>query len=450
MKQKSNNTMLEKNKIPDTEPNIRVGIILPEDKFTEITINIPKNFPFVASSEHGEQISHAKELTFSLSNGTILLNSTISGNIWLLKTNQANDIHPKSGFVVKNVIAGRGFHWQKQIDVFLPGNIEITQHNGHLILINELPLEQYLMCVATSEMGAKCPKALIEAQTIVARSWMLANVEQKHINLGMDVCNDDCCQRYQGSGNLTQHSISGALETSGEVLIYQAKICDARYSKSCGGIMESFATIWDGKELDYLQNLPDISSEKADLYPKISDQKSAIAWIDDNPEAYCSPDTVKEETLSQYLGNVDEDGKYYRWQIEYSQDELCQLLNDRLSINAGYISELKPISRGGSGRIIDLQIKYEDTDGQVASITVNRDVAIRQALHKGFLYSSCIYFEYKKNKQNKITTFIIHGAGWGHGVGLCQIGALGMSLNDYSSAQIVAHYYPGSRLVRIY
>jgi SpoIID/LytB domain protein len=279
---------------------------------------------------------------------------------------------------------------------------------------------------------------------------MLANVEQKHIDMGMDVCNDDCCQRYQGSGNLTPHSISGALETSGQVLIYQDKICDARYSKSCGGIMESFSTIWGGRELDYLQNLPDRTNVQAEAVSPISDEKSARAWIDDNPEAFCSPESVKEETLSEYLGNVDEDGKYYRWQIAYSQEELCQLLNDRLNINAGYVSELKALSRGGSGRIIDLQIEYENKNGQKDSIKVHRDVAIRQALHKGFLYSSCIYFEYKKDAQDRIINIVIHGSGWGHGVGLCQIGALGMSLKKYSSAQIVAHYYPGSRLVKIY
>ena len=442
--------MLEKNTIPKAEPNIRVGIILPEDGYNEIIIDIPKNMPYVATSEHGEQVSHTGKLTFTIADGTILVNSVLFGNTWLLKPGEKQEIRSKSGFKVKNVIAGRGFHWQKLIDVYLPGMIEITMINGYLVLINELSLEEYLMCVATSEMGARCPKSLIEAQTIVARSWMLANVEQKHVDMGMDVCNDDCCQRYQGTGNLTQHSIDGALTTHGQVLTYQDKICDARYSKSCGGIMESFVTIWDGQELPYLQNLPDRAGEDPLPAAVIHDEKSAIKWIDDQPIAFCSPETVPEESLPDYLGNVDEGGKYYRWQVTYSQQEFCDLLNQKLNLDASYISLLIPLSRGGSGRIVELQINYEKIDGQKAQIRLDRDVAIRQSLNEGFLYSSCIYFELIRDDRNVITQIIIHGAGWGHGVGLCQIGALGMSLNGYSSQEILIHYYPGSQMIKIY
>jgi len=442
--------MLDKNTIPKTEPNIRVGIILPEDSFSDIIIDIPKNMPYVAASEHGEQISHTGKLVFTIADGTIFLKSVLSGNTWLLKPGEKEEIHPKSGFKVKNVTAGRGFHWQKLIDVYLPGLIEITMINGYLVLINELSLEEYLMCVATSEMGARCPKSLIVAQTIVARSWMLANVEQKHVDMGMDVCNDDCCQRYQGTGNLTQHSIDGALTTHGQVLTYQDKICDARYSKSCGGIMESFVTIWGGQELPYLQNLPDRAGEDPLPAAVIHDEKSAIKWIDDQPIAFCNPETVPEESLPDYLGNVDEGGKYYRWQVTYSQQEFCDLLNQKLNLDASYISLLIPLSRGGSGRIVELQINYEKIDGQKAQIRLDRDVAIRQSLNEGFLYSSCIYFELIRDDRDVITQIIIHGAGWGHGVGLCQIGALGMSLNGYSSPEILTHYYPGSQMIKIY
>jgi len=306
------------------------------------------------------------------------------------------------------------------------------------------------MCVATSEMGASCPKSLIEAQTIVASSWILANVEQKHVDMGMDVCNDDCCQRYQGTGNLTQHSIDGALTTHGQVLTYQDEICDARYSKSCGGIMESFVTIWGGQELPYLQNMPDRAGENQLPSTVIHDEKSAINWIDDQPFAFCSPETVPEESLQDYLGSVDEGGKYYRWQVTYAQKEFCDLLSKKLNIDASYISGLNPLSRGGSGRIIELQIDYEKSDGQKGQISLDRDVVIRQSLSEEFLYSSCIYFELIRDARDVITHIIIHGAGWGHGVGLCQIGALGMSLKGYSSPEILAHYYPGSQFAKIY
>ena len=306
------------------------------------------------------------------------------------------------------------------------------------------------MCVATSEMGAKCPHSLLEAQTIVARSWMLANVEQKHIDLGMDVCNDDCCQRYQGSGNLTNHSIAAAIATRGQVLMQGDLVCDARYSKSCGGVMESFATIWAGPELPYLQNIPDRESENIEAIPVLQDEEKIREWIDSQPPAFCSPQTVAEESLADYLGNVDEEGKYYRWQVTYSQADLCKLLNSKLNLDAAYISGLQSLSRGGSGRIIELRIDYQKNNGRKAKYIVTRDVDIRKALHEGFLYSSCIYFELHKDSNGRISEVIIHGAGWGHGVGLCQIGALGMSIEGYSTQQILSHYYPGSRLVKIY
>ncbi|MBK7096084.1 MAG: SpoIID/LytB domain-containing protein [Saprospiraceae bacterium] len=159
--------------------------------------------------------------------------------------------------IVKDVIAGRGFHWAKKIDVKLAYRLIISVVNSNILLINELPLEEYLACVATSEMSSECPDTYIEAQSIVARSWMLANVEQKHVALGFDVCNDDCCQRFQGVNNLTEHSRKAARATRGKVLMYNNKIVDARYSKSCGGVMERFENLWENDPKDYMLNIPD-------------------------------------------------------------------------------------------------------------------------------------------------------------------------------------------------
>jgi SpoIID/LytB domain protein len=299
-------------------------------------------------------------------------------------------------------------------------------------------------------MGAECPPALIESQTIAARSWMLANIEQKHIQMGMDVCNDDCCQRYQGSSNLTTQSIAGARNTEGQVLLYKDKICDARYSKSCGGMTETFHTIWPGNDPEYLQNIADAPDGFVHSSLPLSNEQKVIEWIDSIPATFCSSKTIPESTLKKYLGSVDEQGTYFRWQIEYSQKELCDLLNNKLNLAAKKVSELKPVNRGGSGRLSQLMITFLNSSNQAETFMLDSEYKIRQTFHKGFLYSSCFYIISEPDLEEYPAKFILKGAGWGHGVGYCQIGALGMALNGYSTEQIVAHYYPGSELRRIY
>jgi len=443
--------MLQKDAIPDKEPLLRVGIVLPDDQIQQIQVRLSKDIPYALSTTDLKQDKVSNmTLDFKQSANAVHLVAVGTSPYWKITPLEEVQPESKSGIMVKNIVAGRGFHWQKYLDVFLPGEIEIKCIEGNLILINQLPLEHYLMCVATSEMGAKCPAALIEAQTIVARSWMLANVEQKHIALGMDVCNDDCCQRYQGSGNLSNSSIAGAQNTAGRVLMHNNIICDARYSKSCGGVIESFATIWGGQEHAYLQALPDARHPfDHPAYPLTSEEK-VRQWIDDEPYSFCSSKSIAEKKLAQYLGTVDEQGHYFRWRVVYSQSEICALLNLQLNLAAQTILDLIPLSRGGSGRIIQLKILYLDQSGKDKEIIIERDYEIRRVLHKNFLYSSCIYIEKKTTDAVLVSNFIIHGAGWGHGVGLCQIGALGMSLQGYGVKEILSHYYPGSRLVKIY
>ena len=443
--------MLKKNAIPDKEPLLCVGIILPEDQIKKLEIQLPKDtIYFLSPDNKSEQEIKNLKLVFKQSSNRVCLDSLGASTCWTLSASEPVPLKPKSGILVKNVVAGRGFHWQKYIDVYLPGKLEIKCLTGNLILINQLPLEHYLMCVATSEMGAECPAALIEAQTIVARSWMLANVEQKHIDLGMDVCNDDCCQRYQGSGNLNDFSITGAQNTTGQVLLYNNVICDARYSKSCGGITESFVTIWGWKEHDYLRSIPDAPHPFHHPALPLTSETVIKQWIDDIPDSYCSSRSIPEDRLTVYLGTVDEHGEYFRWSIYYKQSEIKELLNHQLDLKAQTILDLIPLTRGGSGRIIKLKIVYLDKNGKKEEVIIERDYEIRRVLHKNFLYSSCIYFEKKDADSGIAKDFIIHGAGWGHGVGLCQIGALGMSLRGHGVKTILQHYYPGSRLVKIY
>jgi stage II sporulation protein D len=442
--------MLKPGYIPQKEPKIRVGIILPEDSFHSISLRTPAESSVVVDNgEESFKVDRNYELNFKISGSNIYCSKKGESPVWTVSVTEQKKISPFSGIHVKDVIAGRGFHWQKYIDVYLPSTVEIKNHQGVLILINELPLEQYLMCVATSEMGAQCPAALIEAQTIVARSWMLANVEQKHIALGMDVCNDDCCQRYQGTGNLSLQSIRGADRTRGLVLMYDNKICDARYSKSCGGVMETFSTIWGGTDAAYLQGIPDAPAGFSHPALPLSDENRVKEWVNDKPNCFCSSLTVKEENLGSYLGSVDESSTYFRWKKSYIQEELTALLNDTLDLNALFISNIRAEGRGSSGRMIICCIDYKDKNGKNNIFKIERDVNIRAALHKKFLYSSCFY-THTEGKKERPDRFILHGAGWGHGVGLCQIGALGMGLKGYTSTEITKHYYPGSELKKIY
>ena len=448
--------MLQPGLIPDKEPDIRVGIILPEDEYTSVAISNSQKMDYQIEYQ-GKIVRLAPDtdLFVKLHQNHLLLKMKGSdfkseSEFRIYPVNTQNEAAPGSGLLVKNVVSGRDFHWKKQINVFLPGTIIVKKYKSHLILINELPIEHYLMCVATSEMGSACPPALIEAQTIAARSWMLANIEQKHIHLGMDVCNDDCCQRYQGSTFLTDQSIKGAMDTYGQVLLYNNQICDARYSKSCGGVMESFDTIWEGENPPYFQVKADAENDPEEWKKPLSDESNFKKWIESVPETFCSPHVIPENELKKYLGSVDEEGTYFRWQEEINQADIVKNINHFHSLHATAITALEPIYRGGSGRIAQMSVHYIDAKGQNNKLTLKNDFEIRQNLHPKFLYSSAFIIIPLKVKDNIPGAFRFKGAGWGHGAGLCQIGALGMALQKYSAEDIVMHYYPGSKLKKIY
>lgn len=442
--------MLTPGKIPDQEPLISVGIVLPEDRQTTLQITLFDPANSIVRLDQEEPFT-PQDTTFSIviqDDHLTINNCELSQQLSI--TTQSVNTGNMPVVSLSPVTAGRGFHWEKEITVDLQGNIQIKIHEGSLLVINELPLENYLMSVATSEMGADSPSALLEAQTIVARSWMLANVEQKHRDLGFDVCNDDCCQRYQGTANLTDPSISAVNATRGKVLQYENNICDARYSKSCGGMMESFETIWPGEPHPYLQIKPDMPAEKNLKIPVLMYEEAAEIWINDAPPAFCGPQYISESELTKYIGTVDEEGEYFRWKTELTQLEFTDLLNKKLDLNAQSVVGINPVHRGGSGRLYHLQIHYRDSHGETQFHDVMSEFQIRECLDPDFLYSSAVYFELQDYREDLPQRFIIHGAGWGHGVGLCQIGALGMALADHSTEQILAHYYPGSVVNSLY
>ena len=417
--------MLNKGQIPLQEPIVSIGLVLPEDQQKSLTI---------------QSSDSKKKKHILIQNGLLLIDSKPSPRIHL--TQPTSD----SFFTLYPVRAGRGFHWEKQITIQVLGEIEISILNGYLFVVNKIPLEQYLMCVATSEMSGECPSALLESQTIAARSWLLAADEQKHANLGIDACNDDCCQRYQGIGNLTDTAIKSSLATRGQVIIHQNAICDTRYSKSCGGVSENNDFLWKEKPKPYLRAILDSSEIEI---PNLQSNEGFRNWIEQDSSCYCSPNTIPENELYRYLGHVDKSGSYFRWSVSYNQSELLKLINQKTKSSFDFIKSISPLKRGLSGRIIKIQI-VGNIKGDEFKITLDSEYEIRRVLHPNFMFSSAFYIEESINTNSNINTITFHGAGWGHGVGLCQIGALGMALNDYTSTQILKHYFKSTELKRIY
>lgn len=445
----------------EKEPTISVGIILPEDKKTSLVIEFPNPKQYKINLG---QLS--EKLIITSQDHSIIINGKISDRIEIEpikidgKINPAcvkttADKHP----IIQTVPTGRGFHWQNEIQVQLPGKIIIQNHNGYLFVINELPVEQYLPYVATSEMNPDCPPALLEAQTIAARSWLLANRKVNHPELDIDVCNDDCCQRYQGVMDVPDQSLQAIQKTYGQVLQYRPsfqrtgnEICDARYSKCCGGITESYENVWGGKPISYLSSVPDIPNNLKNQITlnDIKTDRNFKTFLHTTSPTYCSPNCVKPKYIQKYLGKVDKSDSYYRWDITYSQKELTTIINQKLDLHAKAVIKFISLKRGFSGRIIKLKINYVNKSGQEESIILNSEYDIRNALHKQFLYSSAIIIEQKTKENSLPKNFKFTGAGWGHGVGLCQIGALGMALNGYSSENILKHYFSNTKIEKIY
>lgn len=434
--------MLVKGNIPHSEPTVSIGLVLPEDNQTELMLSFSNlnAFKFLLD---GTPLEIAEtDLTIRVQNNELAVNGHQVSEMWCVPL-----IAEKDDYIQLNPIrAGRGFHWEKNIKIKVLGDVRISLKDGQLFVVNQVTLEKYIMCVATSEMNANCPPALLEAQTIAARSWLLAAEEQKHKDLGLDACNDDCCQRYQGVNNLTESAVAAGQSTHGKVLIYYHQICDARYSKSCGGITENNENVWSEEPKPYLRSIQDSEGIPPPMLHNSIGQKS---WFLSNPACFCSPDYVPEDELAAYLGNVDEKGNYFRWSVSLTQQELLESVNHKTGSDFEYIHSLIPLQRGSSGRIIRLNIDGT-INNQSSTITVETEYEIRHVLHPDFLFSSAFIIQTDFDDGSHPTHFHLKGAGWGHGVGLCQIGALGMALAGKSSGDILNHYFRSTELLKLY
>lgn len=446
----------------ETSPNIHVGITKKKHiefrlagKFSSNELNQPLLDTYVASGEN-------QKLTLQGSNQTLSFEKEVT----LLPCNLSADY-----FEIKEVVIGIDFHWEQKEDQKFQGALKLMLVGDEIQVINILPVENYLISVISSEMSATSSLNLLKAHAIISRSWLLAQIakqnelvqskamyqlihetDEEYIrwydredHTLFHVCADDHCQRYQGITRANNPRVVEAVqETMGQVLMYDNKICDARFSKSCGGVAERFENCWEPVPHPYLTAVID-HPEPTQLHTMdLTLEKNATLFIHANPEAFCN--TKDEKVLTQVLNNYDLVAKdFYRWQVTYSQEQLSALVFKKSGIDFGQIIDLMPIERGTSGRLIKLKII-----GTKKTRIVGKELEIRRWFSESHLYSSAFTIE-KLNFTGTVPgNFILHGAGWGHGVGLCQIGAAVMGEKGFTFTEILMHYYRNAEIVKIY
>ena len=447
------------------QPNVTVGIVSGQK------IHFSLNKPYLAKGETvmGEQVVEFSE-------GGVLWN----GNQYSKLT-----FHPQSAdasFSLSDVTIGVNFHWErKETQTFL-GTLRFVVEADKICAINELPVEKYLESVISSEMSATSSLELLKAHAVISRSWLLAQMKKRREVAAsgnnffsfvkkddmlirwydredhtiFDVCADDHCQRYQGITKETSPHVAEAIrQTLGQVLLDGEDICDARFSKCCGGETEEFQYCWEDTPKSYLTAVRDLvlgvkneeqeDSSRFTLHSSLKDEATAERWIRSNPPAFCN--TTDKKILSQVLNDYDQEtADFYRWKVTYSQEKLQQLFEEKLKMNFGAILDMKAVERGKSGRISKLQII-----GTEKTFTIGKELEIRRALSDTHLYSSAFVVDkYDKDEQGVPQRFEIIGAGWGHGVGLCQIGAAVMGEQGYAYNDILLHYYQGAEIKQLY
>ena len=376
-------------------------------------------------------------------------------------------------FCLKEVTIGVKFHWERKEDQTFKGNLNLIVENGLITAINALSVEEYLLSVISSEMSATASLELLKSHAVISRSWLLAQIRKNkelagektdslirtdkelihwydredHINF--DVCADDHCQRYQGITRASNEAVVEAVKaTRGQILTSGDDICDARFSKCCGGATEEFEYCWEDKHLSYLTSVRDIApgnlSGIRPALPDLTREEEAEKWIRSNPPSFCH--TEDEEILRQVLNDYDrETTDFYRWRVEYTQDELSGLIEENLKTDFGSILDLIPVERGRGGHISRLRIV-----GTQETLVIGKELEIRRVLSHTHLFSSAFVVDKEDLHDGIPGRFVLHGAGWGHGVGLCQIGAAVMGAKGYRYDEILKHYYDGITIRKAY
>lgn len=374
-------------------------------------------------------------------------------------------------FLLRDVLIGVQFHWERKEKQRFTGSLKLIKEGEKITAVNELPIENYLTSVISSEMSARCSLELLKAHAIISRSWLLAQIEKSKVikdehqdykrifqtedtlikwydredHIKYDVCADDHCQRYQGVTKVfTDVAKQAVYQTRGMVLKSEGKICDARYSKSCGGISEAFENVWEPIHYNYLTSIVDYKYEPENINTDFSVEENARKWITSNPPAYCN--TTEKKVLAQILLDYDQETTdFFRWKISYTQENISELIKQKSGIDFGNIIDLVPIERGYSARLIKLKIV-----GTKKTLTIGKELEIRRTLSKSHLYSSAFVVNKYDFIDDIPQKFELVGAGWGHGVGLCQIGAAVMASNGHQFDEILLHYFKNAKLDRIY
>ena len=442
------------------EPKVHVGILFePQIEFVLLNTYLID----------GTEISGKQVVTYD--EGKILWNGRRYEELLFEPRHEQTD-----AFELLDVTIGINFHWERKEDQRFLGALKIIVENGKLTGINVIRVEDYLTSVISSEMSATASLELLKAHAVISRSWLLAQIQKnkeitethadysaftqteeelirwydREDHTRFDVCADDHCQRYQGITRASTDIVKQAIAaTRGQVLTSDGKICDARFSKCCGGAFEEFQYCWEDIKYPYLAKQRDYRTEngKADngTLPDLTREVEADRWIRTSPKAFCN--TTDKKILSQVLNNYDQETTdFYRWKVEYTQDELSKLIKERSGIDYGQIIDLIPVARGTSARLWKLKIV-----GSLRTLTIGKELEIRRTLSPSHLYSSAFVVDKEDISPEGIPgRFILTGAGWGHGVGLCQIGAAVMGEQGYKYDAILLHYYIGANIDKLY
>ncbi|WP_290540678.1 SpoIID/LytB domain-containing protein [Alistipes sp.] len=436
------------------EPKVQVGIMFePEIEFTLQT-------PYRIG---GQTITGDGKV--SCQNGKVIWQGAAYDEITFEPLDESH-----SEFELKGVTIGINFHWERKENQRFEGALKFIVENDRLTAVNVIRVEDYLTSVISSEMSATASPELLKAHAVISRSWLLAQIRKnkqikaqqtdysaytitdtelirwydREDHTRFDVCADDHCQRYQGITRASTAAVREAIAaTRGQLLMYDGEICDARFSKCCGGAFEEFRYCWEEKEMPYLVKQADSASEAP--LPDLTVEEEARKWILSSPEAFCN--TSDRQILSQVLNNYDQEtSDFYRWKVSYTQEELSALILRRSGVDYGHIKDLVPVARGTSGRLWKLRIA-----GTKKTLTIGKELEIRRTLSPSHLYSSAFVVEKGENNADGVpSTFTLIGAGWGHGVGLCQIGAAVMGEKGYRYDEILKHYFVGAVLEKIY
>lgn len=431
----------------ETQPTISVGIL--RSKVIRFTLHGDFRINGNSSVVTGDQ-------TVSVQDGKILYNNNLYDEI-IFSPSSTTD-----SFDLLDVVIGIHFHWERKETQRFNGSLKFIVIDDEVQAIDIVPTEDYLTSVISSEMSATSSLELLKAHAVISRSWLLNKLENKETESHtasmvvtderiirwydhqdhtlFDVCADDHCQRYQGITKASTQAVREAIKaTFGEVLTYDGKICDARFYKACGGATELFENCWEEVHHPYLLPVADTAEDKL---PDLTQEAVARKWILSSPEAYCN--TQNKTVLSQVLNNYDQETPdFYRWKVDYTQAELSSLVKEKTGIDFGEIIDLVPLKRGASARIIELKIV-----GEKRTMVIGKELEIRKALSTSHLYSSA--FVVDKEEREGTHHFVLRGAGWGHGVGLCQIGAAVMASQGIGYRSILSHYYPHSSLTKRY